>query len=139
MIATTHRNGPRSWSALIFATLVSLSATACGAEYGGLDLSLSQLPPDGSGVLLTQERIRIPLGLAVSVKALPRSRSVEQYEDNVEIRLQAEDLGVATVYPTSKPFHFIITAGGVGQSWIHVFVDREQVDRIPIEVPNPPR
>ena len=128
-----HISSSLRWTAIS----LFLFCLGCKPDFRRLDLDLDSYPPNPSTVELSSDFVRLPMGIAISVRATPRSAGAIEYDEDVDIQLYTDNSEIARVYPTEYSNIFVIVGSAPGQTLMHVRIDGDREDAISIEVAGP--
>ena len=114
-------------------SVLGLLALGCdeGTRYAGMTFEPQSSPP--IPVSIESDRIEIPVGIAVKVKATPESTG-DEYKENALLSLRAEDDDLLAVYATEKEREFVFVGLREGETCLEVRVNRTERECIEVEV-----
>jgi hypothetical protein len=118
---------------LLLLSACSVLALGCddGPHYAGLTFESQSSPP--VPVSIESDRIEIPAGIAVKVKATPES-SGSQYKESAPLSLRADDDDLFAVYATEQDHEFVFVGLREGETCLEVRVNRKEMECIEVEV-----
>jgi len=119
-----------------FTNLALLALAACAPDYAYLDVDPVSTPP--VFVDITDASITLPAGIAVVVKASPRSGNSEDYDENNQLDLISQDRDVLTTFRRDDPRQFVLAGVFEGETCVEVRIDGDVKDCIPVLVEPPP-
>jgi hypothetical protein len=114
-------------------TAFGLLALGCdeGPHYAGMTFEPLSSPP--VPVSIESDRIEIPVGIAVQVRATPES-SGSEYKGGALVSLRAEDDDLLAVYGTEDKHEFVFVGLREGETCLEVRVNRTERECIEVEV-----
>ncbi len=110
----------------------ALAAAACSPEYQTVRLTAESNPP--ASVDIRGDRVEIPAGIAVVVRADLVSRTNEDYPGRGELELYSADTSVFEVYPRPDDEEFVIVGIAPGQACMDVVLDGSLRDCVDVTV-----
>ncbi len=115
---------------LALALLAALAA-GCGPRYQSITFTLLNNTP--VPVVVDDDAIEIPVGIAASIKATLHSSSMIEY-DQEALDLDSQDRGVLAADPGPGARTFVLTGVAVGETCLSVEVEFAEEDCIPVRV-----
>jgi hypothetical protein len=100
-------------------------------RYTGLELDALSSPPESVG--LTVDRIEIPAGIAVQVKATIHSTGQNYHADDLLV-LRSDDDDVLTVYATESAREYVLVGVHPGATCLNVKINRAEKECIEVRV-----
>lgn len=120
----------------LFVLLALVGGCGEDPEYGGMTFALRTRPP--LSVTLTPDEIRLPVGIAFLVKALPVSANDEDYTASDDMELSSSDISVLRVHEAGNITRVVLAGVREGRACMRVEINGDQVDCIPVVVePSP--
>jgi hypothetical protein len=120
----------KRWSLLLAFAALALGC-APGTDYDGLSFDPQSSPP--VPVSFESDRIEIPVGIAVKVKAKPHSDG-RDYESDDLLSLRPDDEEVLAVYNTSDARSFVFVGLREGKTCVQVRINRHEQECIDVRV-----
>lgn len=115
--------------------LLAVAAVGCGPRYQAITFTLLNNTP--LPVVVDEDGIEIPVGIAASVSARLHSSSMIEY-DQEALDLDSKDRGVLASDPGPGARTFVLTGVAVGETCLEVQVEFAEEDCIPVKVVAPP-
>lgn len=109
-----------------------LLTAACGPRYEGIELTLHSEPP--APVLLDDQEIEVPVGIAVAVDVKPLSSGRFEYLVTDQLDLRSQDRDVLRVEPTENGRRFVFVGVAAGETCVEIEVDYDEHGCIPARV-----
>lgn len=114
--------------------LALLALAGCHAMYAGLEIRLYTSTTEP--VVVTDQQIELPAGLAVAIEVLPLSGNRREYDDDaLVLRSEREDILLAE--PADRQGWFVLVGVAPGETCVAVELDGEREDCIPARVVAP--
>jgi hypothetical protein len=120
----------KRWSLLLACTALALGC-APGTDYDGLTFDPQSSPPVPAS--FESDRIEIPVGIAVKVKAKPQSHG-RNYESDDLLSLRPDDDDLLAVYSTSDARSFVFVGLREGETCVEVRINRHEQECIDVRV-----
>jgi hypothetical protein len=113
--------------------------SACEPSFGSVALLQRTSTPETVEVTVRNDRVSMPLGLAVGVWVEIKGSGVAQYSADDEVGLASEDDSIMTVYPmTDRTEEWLLVGASVGETCLLVSInDKVEEDCIPATVTDP--
>jgi len=111
---------------------MTFAALACSPDYQTVRLTAVSNPP--AAVNIRGNRIEIPAGIAVVIRADLVSSTNEDYPDNGELELYSSDQSIFDVYPRPDDAEFVVIGIAPGMACMDVVVDGRQEDCVEVTV-----
>lgn len=108
--------------------MLVLAATGCASEHWVDFTTISDAPPS---VLLTRDRIEIPAGLAVGVRALPVEDGDREY---VTLEMVPVRSGIIGIEQSLEDDEWVIYGQSPGSTAVELFFGDELVGEMPAVV-----
>lgn len=122
---------------LLLALLAALplAGVGCGPQYQTITFTLLNSPP--IPVVVDDDMIELPVGIAASIHAELESGTQIEYVDE-PLELESQDRGVLLSEASAGARNFVLVGVAVGETCLKVEVDYVEEDCIPVRVIAPP-
>ena len=112
--------------------LFAVGLVACSPDYQTVRLSAVSNPP--AAVEIRGNRMDIPAGIAVVIRAELVSSTNEEYPGNGELELYTSDASIFDVYPRPGNEEFVVIGIAPGTACMDVVVDGPLEDCVEVTV-----
>jgi len=125
--------------ALVGCLGLGLAASACEPSFGSVDLQQRTSTPEGLEVTIRDDKVSMPLGIAVGVWVEIKSGTAARYSADDVVGLTSEDDSIVTVYSmTDRTEEWLLVGASVGETCLQVSInDKVEEDCIPAIVTDP--
>lgn len=113
---------------------ICAAATGCAPSEAGLSVELVSIPPERVSVEVSYPRVRVPVGIALTLELRPQSRRQREFAPDAPLHVASDQPSIVQALSTADPRRVLIVGSQPGNATVQIWMQDDAIGELYVEV-----